>query len=88
MLKMDKLALTLIGMPPKQFGFRKNHSTSHAINYSVDHILKFLGGFMSGTACVPKSTVMLGLLLCFESGQIMVYKLQGVFAGGVLCLLL
>ena len=24
----------------KQFGFRKNHSTSHAINYSVDHILK------------------------------------------------
>ena len=24
----------------KQFGFRKNHSTSHAINYSVDKILK------------------------------------------------
>ena len=24
----------------RQFGFRKQHSTSHAINYSVDHILK------------------------------------------------
>ena len=24
----------------KQFGFRKNHSTSHAINYSVNHIVK------------------------------------------------
>ena len=23
-----------------QFGFRKNHSTSHAINYSIDKILK------------------------------------------------
>ena len=23
-----------------QFGFRKNHSTSHAINYSINHILK------------------------------------------------
>ena len=23
----------------KQFGFRKNHSTSHAVNYSIDHIL-------------------------------------------------
>ena len=23
----------------KQFGFRKNHSTSHAINYSTDNIL-------------------------------------------------
>ena len=23
-----------------EFGFRKNHSTSHAINYSVNHILK------------------------------------------------
>ena len=22
----------------KQFGFRKNHSTSHAINYSINHI--------------------------------------------------
>ena len=26
----------------KQFGFRKNHSTSHAINYSVNHILNEL----------------------------------------------
>ena len=24
----------------KQFGFRKNHSTSHAVNYSVDHIVQ------------------------------------------------
>ena len=24
----------------KQFGFRKNHSTSHAINYSINHINK------------------------------------------------
>ena len=24
----------------KQFGFRKNHSTSHAINYSINKILK------------------------------------------------
>ena len=23
----------------KQFGFRKNHSTTHAINYSINHIL-------------------------------------------------
>ena len=26
----------------KQFGFRKNHSTSHAVNYSINHILKEL----------------------------------------------
>ena len=26
----------------KQFGFRSNHSTAHAINYSIDHILKNL----------------------------------------------
>ena len=24
----------------KQFGFRKNHSTGHAVNYSINHILK------------------------------------------------
>ena len=24
----------------KQFGFRKNHSTSHAINYSVNHVVE------------------------------------------------
>ena len=24
----------------KQFGFRQNHSTSHAINYSVDYVAK------------------------------------------------
>ena len=23
----------------KQFGFRKNHSTTHAVNYSVNHLL-------------------------------------------------
>ena len=26
----------------KQFGFRKQHSTSHAVNYSINHILKSL----------------------------------------------
>ena len=26
----------------KQFGFRANHSTSHAVNYSIDHILRNL----------------------------------------------
>ena len=29
-------------MNPKQFGFRKGHSTSHALNYSITHIEKAL----------------------------------------------
>ena len=29
-------------MTPNQFGFRKNHSTSHALNYSTDHIKETL----------------------------------------------
>ena len=26
----------------KQFGFRKNHSTAHAVNYSINNIIKNL----------------------------------------------
>ena len=29
-------------MNPQQFGFRKGHSTSHALNFSVNHIEKYL----------------------------------------------
>ena len=29
-------------LTPKQFGFRKNHSTAHAINYSINEIIRNL----------------------------------------------
>ena len=30
-------------MNPQQFGFRRGHSTSHALNFSIDHIEKIIG---------------------------------------------